>query len=97
MSWLRANGVSWLRANGVSWLRANGGEAKPVLAANKPGQVANQRPVRNQRPLWRASGAAGVDQNRAIVGFGDNLELVFCYIFNSCISNKNAGYSQYMP
>ena len=41
---------------------------KPVLAADEAAQVADQRPVRDQRALGRAGGAAGVDQHRRIVG-----------------------------
>ncbi len=45
-------------------------EAKPVLAADKAAQVADQRPVRDQRALGVARGAAGVDQQRRVVGAG---------------------------
>ena len=58
-------------------------KAEPVLTANKSGQIANQRPMRNQSAFWRARRAAGVDQNRAIVRFCSNLKPIFYYIFNS--------------
>jgi hypothetical protein len=37
--------------------------AEPVLAADEAAQVADQRTLRNQRPLGRPGGAAGVDQH----------------------------------
>ena len=37
---------------------------------HEAGQVADQRPVRHQRALGRAGGAAGVDEQRRIVGRG---------------------------
>ena len=43
---------------------------KPVLAAHEPGEVADQRAMRDQRALGRAGGAAGVDQHRGVVGRG---------------------------
>ncbi len=45
-------------------------KAEPVLAADKAGEVADQRPVRDERTLGVASGAAGVDQHGRVVGAG---------------------------
>ena len=43
-------------------------KAKPVLAADKAAQVADQRAVWNQRALRVACGAAGVNQHGGLVG-----------------------------
>ena len=43
---------------------------EPVLATDKARQVADQRAMRQQRPLGRAGGTAGVNQNRRFVGAG---------------------------
>ena len=43
-------------------------EAKPILAAHKAGQIADQRAVRDQRALGRAGCAAGVNEHRRVVG-----------------------------
>ena len=43
-------------------------EPEPVLAADEPRQVADQRPVRDQRAFRRAGRAARVDQHRGVVG-----------------------------
>jgi hypothetical protein len=41
---------------------------EPVLAADEPGQVADQRAVRDQRSLRRSGRSARVDEHRGIVG-----------------------------
>ena len=53
--------------NGFAVLITLAVKAKPVLAAHKPGQVANQRPVGNQCPFGITRGTAGVDQDRRLV------------------------------
>ena len=45
-------------------------KTKPVLAADKATQVADQRTVRNECALGIAGGATGVDQHRRLVGPG---------------------------
>jgi hypothetical protein len=54
--------------SGVGAAAAAGDMGKPVLAADEAAEVADQRAVRDQRPLGRAGGAAGVDQHRGVVG-----------------------------
>ena len=44
--------------------------AKPVLAADEAGQVADQRAVRNQGAFGRPGGATGVDQHGRVLGQG---------------------------
>ncbi len=45
-------------------------KAEPVLAADKSGQVADERSVRDQRALGVACGAAGIDEHRRVIGPG---------------------------
>ena len=55
---------------GQTHARARRVKAKPVLAAHKASQVADERAVGNERALGVAGGAAGVNQHRRVCGQG---------------------------